>query len=230
MNTFYSQHGEDKILCNFFKNNISGIFIDVGAHDGKSLSNTLKLEQNGMLGICVEANQQLFEECKKNRKNSIHVQCACVSDDFAFPSIKFYIQHGGSFFSSTQPDVSFINSLFSDLKMQAQNFKEFSVPAMTLTSIIKQHNVTTIDLLTIDVEGTEIDVLNGMDFTKHPPRVVVAEANVPKRKIELDDFMINNIGYHYVGSLHVNAFYIRDEIDKLFFRGLLYPHLIKIRI
>ncbi len=57
---YYSQYGEDFILWNFFDYKEHGFFIDVGAFDGKHLSNTLSFEEHGWKGICIEPVSEYF--------------------------------------------------------------------------------------------------------------------------------------------------------------------------
>jgi hypothetical protein len=48
----YSQYGQDTFVYeNFFKNKNDGFFVDIGAYDGVSLSNTLSLEELGWSGL-----------------------------------------------------------------------------------------------------------------------------------------------------------------------------------
>ena len=63
---YYSQYGEDFILWNFFDYKEHGFFIDVGAFDGKHLSNTLSFEEHGWKGICIEPVSEYFKLCKKS--------------------------------------------------------------------------------------------------------------------------------------------------------------------
>jgi len=68
--TYYSQHGQDYIIINeIFKGKRDGYFLDMGAADGKFISNTYALEKYyGWNGICVEPNKELFEGLNRNRK------------------------------------------------------------------------------------------------------------------------------------------------------------------
>lgn len=61
---YYSQVGQDRWVINYFGENYKGFFIDIGAYDGISISNTYALEKLGWKGICVDANIS----CEKNLK------------------------------------------------------------------------------------------------------------------------------------------------------------------
>src|ERR1035437_3743843 len=64
----YSQSAQDAFVISYFKNKRNGIFIDIGANDGVSLSNTYYLEKElGWTGICIEPISAIFEKLDKNR-------------------------------------------------------------------------------------------------------------------------------------------------------------------
>ena len=50
------------------------------------------------------------------------------------------------------------------------------MPARTLSSILDQHNITSIDLLSLDVEGFELQALQGLDLERHKPHFLLIEA------------------------------------------------------
>ena len=86
---YYSQYGEDYLICAFFQAKRSGVFIDVGAFDGKHLSNTYMLEQQGWTGICVEPHPEFFRRLQQNRPQSHCVNVACVADE-KLTTVDFY--------------------------------------------------------------------------------------------------------------------------------------------
>ena len=72
---FYSQYAQDKYLYdNHLKDVKDGYFLDIGAHDGISLSNTMFFEKEmGWKGICIEPNPVVFDKIVKNR------DCICLN-------------------------------------------------------------------------------------------------------------------------------------------------------
>jgi hypothetical protein len=53
---------------------------------------------------------------------------------------------------------------------------DLSVPCATLSSLLDRHGMHSVDLLSLDVEGYEVNVLKGLDFTRHRPRFILIEA------------------------------------------------------
>ena len=80
---FYSQDGQDKYLeTNIFKGYKNGFYVDVGAHDGISINNTLYFEKNNnWTGINIEPIKKVFEKLVINRPNNINLNCAVCNND-----------------------------------------------------------------------------------------------------------------------------------------------------
>jgi len=80
---FNSQFGQDKYLETYiFKGYKNGFYVDVGAHDGISINNTLYFEKNNnWTGINVEPIKKVFERLVINRPNDINLNCAVCNND-----------------------------------------------------------------------------------------------------------------------------------------------------
>jgi FkbM family methyltransferase len=214
---YYSQHGEDYLLWKFFDFKKDGFFVEVGAFDGVHLSNTYSFELEGWKGICVEPGQY-FENCKKNRPNSLCVNAACVSND-DIKEITFYEEELGLLSSldmSTEKKED-IEKRYENRKLDFSGHKEKTVKAQTLNSILEENSVSKIDFVTIDVEGAEIEVLKGFDLKKYKPKVVILEANDEEHKKELLDYMTVQNSYVFVREVSVNLVFVshKDDFNKM---------------
>ena len=90
-------------------------------------------------------------------------------------------------------------------------FKEIKVPLMTLNSILSKENISSpIDILSIDVEGTEADVLKGLNMKKYSPRVIVAEISIRKDPVMT---FLRDAGYFFSCSNNSNAIFCKTEDD-----------------
>ena len=74
-------------------------------------------------------------------------------------------------------------------EMQGVSSYDLQVPARTLTSILDEYEVTTIDFLSLDVEGYEINVLKGIDFEKHRPNLMLIEVLDLSLRNEINDYL-----------------------------------------
>lgn len=207
MDGYYGQNYEDWFLWQIFEGQKTGFFVDVGAFDGMHLSNTYSFELAGWTGLCVEAHPTYFEMLKANRPGSRCVHAACVADA-GEGLVKFQADELG-LFSGVAPDLTSTVHAYRWRGMQFAGFKEIEVPAVTLESLLDD---TRIDFLSVDTEGTELDVLRGFDLEGRRPRVVIAEANTARAHRALTAYMENH-GYTYALRAGVNRFYCAEMED-----------------
>lgn len=197
---FYSQFGDDYLVWKFFNEKTDGFFIEVGAFNGKHLSNTYFLEQQGWDGICIEPFPKYFDLCKQERKAHC-INAACTSKSTT--SVTFWTEKDGLFsrIGGNKPP-----------KVKHKELTSIEVPGITLNQAIEQYPTNIIDFLSVDVEGLEVNVLKGLNFKKHSPRLIVAEANWPIAIQHLDNFLVHKKGYIYAGKLgRVNRYYVQNQ-------------------
>ena len=122
----------------------NGFFIELGAYDGLTQSNTAFFEKTkNWTGILIEASRDRYEECVKNRPNSKCVNTACSATDNA--SISFNHENG--------------------LMSKVVDDGVYSCDTSTLETILDNCEVDrNIDFLSLDVEGHELEVLEGLNL------------------------------------------------------------------
>ena len=167
-NRSYAQHGDDFAVLNIFKR--LGIekpsYLDVGAYHPFDLSNTALLYERGSRGINVEPNAVLFEAFRKARPEDTNIRAgvAPVSGELPFYHVK---ADPGRFTFDKATAMTLGITYAEQITVYALNE---IVGGMWCNGIWP-------DLLSIDIEGLDIDVLRGADFGTHPPRVVIVEAD-----------------------------------------------------
>jgi FkbM family methyltransferase len=211
---FYSQNGEDYLLWEFFNHKPKGFFIDVGAFDGIHLSNTFAFEKEGWTGICIEPHPAYFPICKKNRIHSICLNFACVAHDKDQFS-DFYIEKIGLLSGiGIRDNENDIKQRYLNRELNYEGLKKVKVPSRTLNAILEKYlpSNALVDFISIDVEGTEIDVLNGFSLHKFYPRVVIIEGNTEDAKDEITKYM-EKFEYKLARELSINLFFAREVKD-----------------
>lgn len=132
--------------------NPQGIFIEAGAHDGITQSNTKLLEEfYGWTGVLIEPSESLYEVLTTNRPNSLCFQCALG----AFEQHNTYVY--GDF------DGALMSSVEGKRRLQQPLHR---VLIRSLQSILDDLNLRHIDFFSLDAEGYELEVLKGIDFNK----------------------------------------------------------------
>ena len=198
----YSQHKEDILLSEFFKEKI-GFYVEVGAFDGVTLSNTYLFEKIGWRGILIEAIPELAKQAKNMRPASIVENYACVSPNDEGP-IEFEI---------LENDKALSSRLIENKKVEVrgkENLKKIIVPGLPLDKILEKNNVSSIDFITIDVEGFEFDVLRGFSVDRWKPQLIILESNHLFPENNILNYMFSH-NYRYLRSTGVNDWYLLDE-------------------
>jgi len=213
--SFYSQNGEDYLLWEFFNHKLNGFFIDVGAFDGIHLSNTYSFENKGWKGICIEPHPNYYPLCKKNRPDSICLNLACISND-SDNFCDFYFEKIGLLSGiGIKENEDDIKQRYLNRGLDYKGIQKAKVKSRSLNSIINDYLPANceIDFISIDVEGTELDVLNGLNLNKFSPRVIVIEGNTDEAKKEIIEYM-KLFDYKLARELKINLFFVRTEKDK----------------
>ena len=152
----------DKKLDVLFQQKTDGFFVELGANDGIRQSNTAFFEFfRGWRGVLVEPSPSGYRSCQVQRPKSRSFHAACVGPDFQ----QSYIE--GDFTGDLMSSVDG-KRLGSPTRIQ--------VPARTLTSILESAGApASFDLLSLDTEGYELSVLEGLDLNQYRPRYMVIE-------------------------------------------------------
>lgn len=188
-----------------------GFFVELGAHDGVTQSNSVLLEKRGWKGLLIEANPASYARCVKARPGMIVEHAACVAADFAGSHV--LLTDVGLMALTTRSSIS--ASEREDWLQRGEGFarrkrQDIAVRAVTMTSLLDQHGINRVDLLLLDVEGAEVDVLRGLDFTRHAPRLILAEDAYTD---EVETYLAGH-GYFRSGVLLERKF-TRDCLYKL---------------
>lgn len=155
-----------------------GTFVEAGANDGVSQSNTFYLEsQRGWRGLLIEPIYERMLECMRYRPHARVAHAALVPPEgVGMPAVLRYANLmsvlKGSMRSPEEEDAH----IQAGCEVQKIQTHEFSAPTKTLSSLLDEFGLTHVDLLSLDIEGYEAKALRGLDLSRHQPRYILVEA------------------------------------------------------
>jgi FkbM family methyltransferase len=177
-------HGMDRRLDELLDRD-RGVFLEAGAHDGFTQSNTYYLERfRDWSGVLVEAVPELHAKAAVRRPRSSVVQCALVAPEQAGTPVKVAF---GDLMSKVGGDGSYVEGALRSARRRGY---EVEVPARTLTDVLDEARIGALDLMVLDLEGHEYDALRAMDFDSHPVEYLLVEMlDLPRQRAAFDELL-----------------------------------------
>jgi len=181
-----SQLGQDVQVLKRYQ---TGFFVDIGAHDGISLSNTYLLEQHGWKGICVEPIPEIYERLCKHRT-------AICCNEAMYHTSNLEV----TFDVAKETMLSGISEYIDHHKETVdKNKTTIKVRTISMNDLLEKHNAPSfIEYLSLDTEGSEYEILKTVDFQKYSFGWIDVEHNfVEPRRSMIRELLTSN-GYEFV--------------------------------
>lgn len=184
---FHSQCGEDKWIWDHIAPGL-GTFCEVGAYDGVLSSNTCWFEKQGWRGLLLEPDPEMFTRCRTQRK----APCLCLCAGKEMGVTNFHVNEADKGLSGiTRPGIPMPHI------------------SVRLDWILTMFHLTDLTLLSIDTEGTELDVWEGLGSIR--PRIVIIEhqtCDLPSQEKPIFDRLCAD-GYFQVHRTQYNLIFQR---------------------
>ena len=201
----WSQEGEDLLIDRFFQDEHVGFFVDVGAHHPTRFSNTFYFYQKGWRGILIDATPGLDLLFKAKRPGDVFENSAVAKNA---GDLKFFC-----YAETALNSLQIRSDLDTDLLSATESVV---VPAAPLRDILaKLHCPRSFELLSVDVEGADLDVLRSNDWERFRPRYVVVEAleEVELFRDEGSEYLMG-LGYKPVGATRFSRLFQDGVMSK----------------
>ena len=201
------------IINNIFRNKKNGTYIDVGCHHPFINNNTFLLYKKGWNGINIDLDFNSIDMFNHFRPNDDNRKIG-ISNKKGFANLYFFHNRAAK------------NTLSKKSGGGAKQIRKIEVN--TLDNIIKESKIKIkeIDFLTIDVEGNELNVLQGLNFKKYKPKIIALEFINPNNKFfyqqKIEDVQrskifkfMKNKGYKLSNWIHDDLIFVHKSISNI---------------
>lgn len=217
----YSQSGEDIIISDLFlRLGISNPdYLDIGANDPISLNNTYRLYTRGSRGVCIEPNPVMYKRLLQKRPQDTIINAGVAfdekreSDFYMFPALF----HGLNTFS--KEEAAFWEHTGNEEIGRHKPEQIISMKLIDINEIIEKYFAGQPNLVSIDVEGLDLEIAKMINFDKYKPEVFCLETlgfaggNKEINKTEIVDFFKSK-GYFVYANTYINTIFCRIDAYK----------------
>lgn len=171
----YSQNNEELIILDFFNKKV-GRFLDLGANDGITLSNTHALTLRGWSGVCVEPSPSAYNRLVELYKDNNRIECIerAVGRDTGIVTLHESNEHLG------KGDISLLSTTVpSEIGRWrgTQIFTPIQVKMVTVKQLFDSIDDTEFDFISIDCEGLDYEILIDLIAIGVKPAMICVEWN-----------------------------------------------------
>ncbi|MBS1301867.1 FkbM family methyltransferase [Loktanella sp. SALINAS62] len=203
---YASQSGQDQVVDTVFKGKRDGTFLDIGAFNGITGSNSLYFEKwRGWTGTMVEPVQAHRETAQMWRS------AAClpyaISDqngEASFIAVtKGYTQMSGL-------EDSYDSAILKRVRSDPRHAEDrLTVPTRTLNALFDELGITEVDFVSLDIEGGELSALRAFDFAKYRVGAWAIENNTGTPDMAA---LMREHGYNLAEFCGVDEIYVRNDL------------------
>lgn len=201
----FSSEGQDKILESLFRDIKQGFYVDVGCNHPIKNNNTYSFYKKKWSGICIDMNTK-FKSMYLKKRNRDRFVCACLSNNKKNVIANY-------FEDDTNTTVISSWSKRYEKRIKKTNMKK--VQATTLDEILSINNVNNrFELLKIDAEGSDFNILKGINLKKFIPKVIQVEI----RNLKLENNNKNQVvkylkkfNYSLISKTPYDSFFVSKK-------------------
>ncbi len=159
----HSQNKEEEYILNYFKE-FQGTFLSIGENDGLTFSNVRALAERGWKGLMVEPSPKAFLRLKANYEGlkGFYFYPFALGDHNG----KVFLQESASLCSPT--DIGLVSTLHATEMARFKSITKYTpveVPIFTWKTFLNRLPVKKFDMISMDCEGSELDILPNMDLS-----------------------------------------------------------------
>ncbi|HEY4151240.1 MAG TPA: FkbM family methyltransferase [Chitinophagaceae bacterium] len=212
----YAQAGEDVILDRFFYK--SGIqhpsYLDIGANHPAYISNTYFFYLRGSKGVCIEPNPRLAQYIRKQRPRDTVLNVGVGIDEQTEADFYLFPDHADGLSTFSKNEAEHWQEVGMKGMGKISYEKIIKVPLQTINSVIGNHFTAAPDLLSIDVEGLDLQILQTLDFNRYRPVAICVETlsydeqQREHKRSDIIEFLLAR-DYEIYADTHINTIFYR---------------------
>ena len=207
---YFSQVGQDRFLDEVvFEGREGGTFVDVGAHDGKQINNSYFFEhQRGWTGICIEPLPHVYARLKANRS------CICIAGAISNETgTAEFLKVAGApeMLSGLLHDYhpEHLDRIQRELSASGGDTERIPVATYRLADLFEEHGIEHVDFCSIDTEGSELKVVQSIDYQKVQVDFFIIENNYQQTDVER---FLKSHGYRKVERVEWDDVYAHPAV------------------
>ena len=204
----YSQNKEEHFIVNFFKDKPVGNLLDIGANDGITCSNSLRLIELGWQAVLVEPSPRAFSHLQKTHsgRENIHLFNFAITNSKG--EIKLYESGAIRVSKYLQDNVGLVSTLDKNWTKpwKKTRYQEIMVPCLTFADLLLESPIKKFQFITIDTEGEDLNILKQIQLKDVGCELLCIEYIYPD-KIEPITKLCEVQGYKLVGQTKCNLLF-----------------------
>lgn len=215
----YSQSGEDIIISDLFVR--LGIntptYLDIGANEAVSHSNTYRLYTRGSKGVCVEPNPVLYKKLVTKRKRDTCLNAGIAFNERTEADFYIFAERVNGLNTFSKQDADFWEQIGNNEIGRHKVEKVIKMQLININDIMEKYFNAHPNFISIDVEGLDLQILKTINFEKFRPEVFCietisyAENNKEIKNNKIVE-LLNSMGYFIYADTYINTIFCREDI------------------
>lgn len=200
----YSQNAEDQIIRDYFAGKPHGTFLSIGENDGMTFSNVRAMAELGFRGVMIEPSPKAYNKLVALYKGfkGFYTYNVAISNHNGYA-----ILHESGPLCSAQ-DVALVSTFHAhemDRFKKTVSYEPITVKCFTWKTFLNRLSIKQFDLISLDVEGEELNILPDMNLSQ-TSMLVIEWNSKPELKVEYEKYLM---GFRLIYTSAENLIYAR---------------------
>lgn len=209
LKNFKSQYRQDQLVDILLNQKANGFFLDIGAYDGLTFSNSYFFEkERGWKGICVEPIPSVFKSLQQNRSCTlVNGAISETEEELSFTHVTGYSEMLSGIKKYRSSDH--IARTNREILENGGTIENITCKGYNSNNLLDRYGIDKVDYLSIDIEGGELEVLKSINFSKIDIDLITVENNYNDEEIK---HFLKQKGFFYLFKYQSDDFFSSKKI------------------